>query len=103
MKQWYLTRERTGLRFYTLWFVEPIDCPVLDDEGLWSSTAGNCGNSMILDEPPDGCLLHPGQLQEITYAPFGFSAKEMLIPNGDRKSTRLNSSHCSRSRMPSSA
>jgi len=66
VKQWYLTRERTGTRFYTLWFVEPIDCPVLDDEGLWSSTAGNCGNSMILDEPPDGCLLHPGQLQEIT-------------------------------------
>ena len=29
--------------------------------------------------------------------------KALLIRNGDRKSTRLNSSHPSRSRMPSSA
>ena len=33
----------------------------------------------------------------------GYSWKEILLPQVDRKSTRLNSSHTLASRMPSSA
>ena len=33
----------------------------------------------------------------------GAAAPAVLAPNADRKSTRLNSSHSDRSRMPSSA
>ena len=47
--------------------------------------------------------IHPGEiLLEDFMKPMGISINR-LARDIDRKSTRLNSSHCSRSRMPSSA
>ena len=51
--------------------------------------------------------VHPDDLRHLDDLPrFPFTAKADLrdaYPYGDRKSTRLNSSHPSKSRMPSSA
>ena len=62
-----------------------------------------------LDEVEDSCM---SQIMDLTSLPFAFkhiaimpdahAGKGMPI-GGDRKSTRLNSSHTDSSRMPSSA
>ena len=53
---------------------------------------------IVLDE---GCLTYPGLYVKIK-RPQHVRVR-FQTPNGDRKSTRLNSSHSQQSRMPSSA
>ena len=50
-----------------------------------------------------GCNSGLNQLSEEDRNPYALKAKEMVQDREDRKSTRLNSSHSSVSRMPSSA
>ena len=53
------------------------------------------------------CVIHNPSDHPLNDAPMHWRSDkgvmERICPHGDRKSTRLNSSHASKSRMPSSA
>ena len=61
----------------------------------------------IYDRTCDAVVLYRGARTDLirALAAFSYAASEALAPehSRDRKSTRLNSSHASKSRMPSSA
>ena len=79
------------------------------------------GNDFVVIDNRDGTLrLSPEQIRHIADRHFGVGCDQILVverptrpdadfryrifnADGDRKSTRLNSSHSDRSRMPSSA
>ena len=59
-----------------------------------------CGKSTLLRTLNRMYSLYPGQRAE---GEINFYGQNILDPDQDRKSTRLNSNHVKRSRMPSSA
>ena len=61
------------------------------------------GGEVIVATPRGASRKTAGRLQATGIRVLSLPAREGRIPAGDRKSTRLNSSHMSESRMPSSA
>ena len=60
------------------------------------------GMLIIIDQPPYGTWAGREAL-DMAFSLAAFDQPASLLFTGDRKSTRLNSSHVKRSRMPSSA
>ena len=57
----------------------------------------------VLAEPPRIAVDTPITASLVRQVAGDLAQVQVLLPQGDRKSTRLNSSHVKRSRMPSSA
>ena len=75
-------------------FFRGIDEPVVPDIRMTRSRDGRTGQAIFVFDQPEA--LSPESLGDI-------GGMYMVDEEGDRKSTRLNSSHVSESRMPSSA
>ena len=76
--------------------------------GSWNECSENTERAVIIEKNPEALLQRVRLIQnakeEIILSTFAFKSDESgKLILGDRKSTRLNSSHWNKSRMPSSA
>ena len=105
---WRRTVERTGGRFYAAYDDDSINRALNEIDRLASVPRPDNGRRHSLLVHPDAYRLGagPGLAPTVRVTLEVLNPGEQSAPfrhNADRKSTRLNSSHMSESRMPSSA